>query len=79
MVSAVAGLLSPTLKAKLETQEAERSALVSDCAATDTPAVASLLARLARSTSPRVGSLQVRIGGMLSIDLPDVRLVRRPR
>jgi hypothetical protein len=39
MVPAVAGLFSPRSKAKLETPEAERSAPVSDCAATDTPPV----------------------------------------
>ena len=63
MVSAVAGLLSPTLKAKLEAQEAERSALVSDCAATDAPPVVSLLARLADSYAKLVENLEhVRLG-----------------
>jgi hypothetical protein len=58
MVAAIAaGLLSPTLKSKLEAAEAERAALVSHPSETDIPTVATIL-RLAGTYAALVENLE---------------------
>ena len=59
MAAAIAaGLLSPTLRAKLEAAEVEHTRLVSDQSASNTPMVADFLPRLADIYSALVESLE---------------------
>ena len=59
MAAAIAaGLLSPTLRTKLETAEAEREHLVSDQGASNPPTVVDLLPRLAQTYSALVENLE---------------------
>jgi hypothetical protein len=59
VVAAIAaGLLSPTLKSKLEAAEAERAALVSHPSETDIPTVATILPRLAGTYAALVENLE---------------------
>jgi hypothetical protein len=59
MVAAIAaGLLSPTLKSKLEAAEAERAAMASHASESDLPTVATILPRLAGTYAALVEDLE---------------------